>query len=382
MTTFYAARTPEQPDSPRLIPRDLDLPRLIDSPLEANLNNCYLRLVGFGAGNVFLKLEGLNPAGSVKLGPAIAMMERLESEGRARPGHNRIVESSSGNLGIALAIVCKVKGYAFTCVTDPNANPSTIKLMQAYGATVTVVGDRDADGGFLGTRIAWIRHLLQTDPRAVWTNQYANPANPGAHYATTAPSIHQAFPALDYLFVGAGTTGTLMGCCRYFAQHRPETKVIGVDTVGSVTFGGPAGPRYLPGVGTSRRPEIADMHIPTEVILIPEEDAVRTCRRLLDTHGLLTGGSTGTVLAAVQNYRVPLGSSVVAISADFGDRYLDTLYDPVWVAARFPSLPETANHPPAGPGHPFGITTDPLTPRRLRHSPAIGFRSRRRAHQH
>lgn len=311
--------------------------RFIDSPLQANLDDVFLRLDGFSRGEVYLKLEGLNPAGSVKLRPAIWMVETLAAQGRIRPGHHHIVESSSGNLGIALALVCKVKGFQFTCVTDSNVNPWAVKVMQAYGATVVVVEERDAKGGYLGTRIEQIRRMLDADPRMVWTNQYANSANAGAHYAGTAPVIHRAFPDLDYLFVGAGTTGTLIGCTRYFARHSPKTKVIAVDAVGSVTFGGAAGPRHLPGLGTSRRPEIADLQEPTEIILVAERDAVRTCQHLLDRYGLLAGGSTGSVVSATEHYPFPPNSTVVAISPDFGDRYVDTLYDPDWVGARFPA---------------------------------------------
>lgn len=321
-------------------PPERGLARFVDSPLEANLEDCYLRVRGFGEGEVFLKLEGLNPAGSLKLRPAIWMIEALESEGRLRPGYHHVVESSSGNLGIALAIVTKVRGYPFTCITDPNANSWAVKIMRAYGAKVVIVRERDEQGGYLGTRIRSIHRLLETDPRAVWTNQYTNPANPGAHYAVTAPEIHRAFPDLGYLFVGAGSTGTLIGCARYFARHGVGTKVIAVDSVGSVTFGGAAGARHVPGLGTSRRPEIANLHEPDDVILVPEEAAVRACRQLLDRHGFLAGGSTGSVLAAVQAYPVPTGSTVVAISPDLGDRYVDTIYNREWVAARFPALAE------------------------------------------
>ena len=264
----------------------------------------FLRLAGLSAGEVYLKLEGLNPAGSVKLRPAVQMIETLESQGRIRPGH-RVVESSSGNLGVALAIVCKVKGYQFTCVTDPNANEAAVQLMSTYGARVVVVDKRDAEGGYLGTRIALVLQLLDADPQLVWTNQYANPANADAHYAFTAPEIHHAFPDLDYLFVGAGTTGTLAGCTRFFARHSPATKVVAVDAVGSVTFGGTAAKRYLPGLGTSRRPQIADLCDPYDVVLVAEQDAVRTCRRLLNRSGLLVGGSTGSVLTAVEHYGLP-----------------------------------------------------------------------------
>jgi cysteine synthase A len=312
--------------------------QFINSPLQANLDNCFLQLAGFRTNRVFLKLEGLNPAGSVKLRPAISMIERLESENSIRPGYHHIIESSSGNLGIALALVCRVKGYAFTCVTDPNTNPWSVKVMRAYGAGLIVVQERDEEGGYLGARIDRIHRMLEMNPRYVWTNQYANNANPDSHYAFTAPQIHEALPDVDHVFIGAGSTGTVIGCARYFARHRPSTKVIAVDTVGSVTFGGPRGPRFIPGLGTSRRPEITDLYDVDEVLFVSEEEAVLACRRLLDHYGFLAGGSTGSVLAAVERYPLLPDSTAVAISADLGDRYVDTLYDPGWIAERFPLL--------------------------------------------
>lgn len=318
--------------------------RIIDSPLDAESGGVFLRLRDIRTADVYLKLEGLNPAGSLKLRPAVAMISRLEADGRLRPGYNEVIESSSGNLGVALALVCKVKGYPFTCVTDANVNPWAVKVMKAYGASVIVVRERDEEGGYLGTRLRLVRQLLSAAPQLVWTNQYANPANAGAHYALTAPEIHQAFPAVDYVFVGAGTTGTLVGCAAYFAKHSSRTRVVAVDTAGSVTFGGPTAPRHIPGLGTSRRPEIADLHEPHEVVLVPEADAVLACQRLRDMYGLLAGGSTGSVLAAVEQYSLPPRSLVVAISADLGDRYVDTIYDPTWLDERFPAPNRPANH--------------------------------------
>jgi 2,3-diaminopropionate biosynthesis protein SbnA len=284
---------------------------------------------------VYLKLEGLNPAGSVKLKTAVALIEDAERSGSLTPGA-RVVESSSGNLGIALSIVCSLRGYRFTCITDPNASARSIPTMRALGAEVLVVEERDANGGYLGSRIALIRRMLDADPSLVWTNQYANVANPKAHSERTAASILREFGVVDYLFVGAGTTGTLMGCASYFRTFSPMTHVIAVDSVGSVTFGAPAGPRHIPGLGTSRRPELCDPAHLHDVVFVTESDAVRACRKISAEYGLLVGGSTGSVLAAVESYcpRMTPGARVVAISPDLGDRYLDTVYDDGWVTSR------------------------------------------------
>ena len=317
---------------------------IIESILDVNVN-AFLRLHDFlgPQRDVYLKLEGLNPAGSIKFKPARYMMQDLEERGIIQPGRNKILESSSGNLGVALALVCKVKGYPFTCITDPNANPAHLAHIRRYGGEVIVVTQRDANGGFLLTRFECIHQMQRDDPTYVWTNQYANPANPQSHYCTTGPEIHTTFPYLDYLFIGAGTTGTLVGCARYFREHAPRTTIIAVDSVGSVTWGDPPATRHIPGLGTSRPPEISTEVAtlqPTpirDIVMMPEVDTVRMCYEVLDRYSLWVGGSTGTVLCGVRRYQdyLPAEATVVAISPDLGERYADTVYNPAWVAEKF-----------------------------------------------
>lgn len=300
----------------------------------------FIQLQALGIAGLHLKLEGLNPAGSIKMKAAVGMINDLEAAGRIN-ANTRLIESSSGSLGVAVSMVCAERGYRFTCVVDPNTAPHNIKLMKTLGADVFMVDQRDENGGFLGTRIAYIQALVASDARYLWLNQYANPENPGAHARTTARAIANAFERVDYLFVGAGTTGTLMGCAQYFSQHRPETKIVAVDSVGSVTFGLPAGKRHIPGLGTSRRPEIFARAGMFAFEMIDECDTVAMCRFLAHSSGLLAGGSTGTVLAAVHKWRrrMPADAVVVAISPDLGERYLDTLYDDTWVQTRFGCIP-------------------------------------------
>jgi len=295
----------------------------------------------FGA-DVNLKVEGLNVAGSIKFKTALAMIEDLESRGLLEhtPGSRpkEIIESSSGNLGVALSLVCAAKGIAFTCVTDPNIASANLKLMKAIGAKVVSIDVRDDNGGFLGSRINYIRRRLECEPNLIWTNQYANEACKHAHQRWTCPAILRAFPKVDYLFVGAGSTGTLMGCCEYFRDHSPDTHVVGVDSEGSVTFCGVARPRHIPGIGTSRRPELFQGNLPHRLVQIPEVETVRMCRDLRDRLGLLLGGSTGTVLAAIKKLgrEISADAVVVALSPDLGERYADTIYDDNWVARTFP----------------------------------------------
>ncbi|WP_122430114.1 2,3-diaminopropionate biosynthesis protein SbnA, partial [Pseudomonas viridiflava] len=261
----------------------------------------FLKVSGLGH-DFFLKMESLNPAGSIKLKTAVGLVDDLQSRGLIGPD-TILIESSSGNLGVALAMLCAERGIRFTCVVDPNSSNHNIRMMRTYGAEVIRVETPDENGGFLGTRIALIREKIGSDSRYVWLNQYENAANPRAHARTTARSISQHFGHVDYLFVGAGTTGTLMGCLQHFRRHHPTTKIIAVDSVGSVTFNTPASRRYIPGLGTSQRPPIFNAAGVHALEMVPESRTVAMCRILARTKGLLVGGSTATVAAAVHAWR-------------------------------------------------------------------------------
>lgn len=309
---------------------------IVSCAYEVVTGRVFLELTGFVPRfSTHLKLEGLNPAGSIKLKTARALVQSLEDDNLIGPG-SALIESSSGNLGIALATVCAARRYQVTLVTDPNANPVSVKMMRALGAEVVVVRDRDCNGGFLHTRIDYIRRRVAENPTLVWLNQYANPANVAAHRDQTAIEVLAGFGAPDWLFVGAGTTGTLMGCVERF-RDIPATTVVGVDAVGSVSFGGRPAPRRIPGLGTSRRPEIFRDDGSFQKVLVEEPDTIRVCRRVARDYGLLVGGSTGTVLAAVEAFseRIAPGSRVLVISPDLGDRYLDTVYSDEWVTEHF-----------------------------------------------
>ena len=307
---------------------------IIESPLQLIFRDLFYRLAAFaGSHDVFLKLEGFNITGSIKVKTAIGLVEDLERRGIARPHETVIVESSSGNLGLALSLVCAIRGYKFICVTDPNANRATIRGMELYGAKVIVVEDRDPAGGYLGSRLKKIDQILQSDPNAVWLNQYANIANKNVHAEQTANEIAREFDKVDWVFVGTGTTGTLAGISERLRQKFPRIKVVAVEPVGSVTFGGAPGKRNIPGIGTSVRPKLADLVKPDRIVAVKEEKTVETCLSFVREYHMLVGGSTGTVLAAVQQLAPEFrrGDTIVAISADLGEKYLDTIYNPAWV---------------------------------------------------
>jgi len=307
---------------------------IIESPLELVFRDLFYRLRAFdGSHDLFLKLEGFNVTGSIKIKTAVALVEEMEQRGIARPQETVIVESSSGNLGLALSLVCAVKGYKFICVTDPNANRTNIRAMELYGAKVIVVEERDGAGGFLESRFKAIDQILQSEPKAVWLNQGANIANKNVHAEQTANEIAREFDKVDWIFVGTGTTGTLGGISERLHYEFPRIKVVAVEPVGSVTFGGPPRKRNIPGIGTSVRPKLADLANPDRVVAVSEEKTVEACLSFVRDYHLLVGGSTGTVLAAVQELTPEFtpGDTIVAISADFGERYLDTIYDKAWV---------------------------------------------------
>ena len=305
---------------------------IISVPQAFNEDDLYVDFRSIIGHQLFLKCEGFNFAGSIKLKAAAEMVEAAEREGRLTP-ESVLVESSSGNLGVALSVLAASKGYRFLCVTDSRCNLSTRLLMEALGSQVHVITEPDARSGFLGARLNYLRALCASDERYVWLNQYTNPNAWKAHYRTTGPAIARQFPGLDVLFVGAGTTGTLMGCARWFREwHRP-VRVVAVDSVGSVTFSGQAGRRMIPGLGMSVNPPLLDKSYVDEAICVEEADTIRACHRLA-RHGFLFGGSTGTVVSGAIGWldRNDAGElTAVAIAPDLGERYLDTVYQTNWL---------------------------------------------------
>ncbi|MFF7296301.1 2,3-diaminopropionate biosynthesis protein SbnA [Streptomyces sp. NPDC008265] len=305
--------------------------KVISTPQEFNQDDLYVDLGAITGQRLFLKCEGFNFAGSVKLKAAAAMVEAAERDGLLT-ADSVLVESSSGNLGVALSMIAAAKGLRFVCVTDSRCNLQTRLLMEALGSQVVVVTDPSPTGGLLGARIEHVRALCASGDRYVWLNQYTNPNNQLAHYRSTAPAIARAFPDLDVLFVGAGTTGTLMGCARFFrAWHRP-VRVVAVDTEGSATFGQAPGRRMIPGLGAAMRPPLLDTSFVDDVVHVGERDTIRTCHRLA-RHGFVFGGSTGTVVSAATRWlaRQERPLTAVAIAPDLGERYLETVYQTNWV---------------------------------------------------
>ncbi len=314
---------------------------IINSPTELVFRDLFYKLDDFANGHeVFLKLEGLHITGSIKFKTAMGLIEDLELRGVANPGETTLIESSSGNLGIALSLVCAAKGYRFICVTDPKANSSNIKGMELYGAGVIVVNKEDPVDGYLGTRLKTIQKLLDTEPNSIWLNQYANPAAMNVHAEQTANEIIDEFDKVDWMFVGSGTTGTITGVAKRLREAFPHIKIVAVEPEGSVTFGGESKKRSIPGIGTSIRPPLADNIVPDKIVRVTEPQTVESCLHFVRNYHLLVGGSTGAVLAAIKQKasEFATGETIVAISPDLGEKYLDTIYEPSWVTANIDNI--------------------------------------------
>jgi cysteine synthase A len=305
---------------------------VISSPHRYNEDELFVDLAPTFGHSLFLKCEGFNFAGSVKLKAANEMVEAAERSGLLT-SDSVLVESSSGNLGVALSLIAASKDYDFLCVTDTRCNLSTRRLMESIGSRVHVITEPDPTDGFLGARLSYVSELCASDSRYVWLNQYTNQANWKAHFWTTGPAIARTFPQLDVLFVGAGTCGTLMGCARYFRERRPSVRVVAVDAVGSVTFGGPSGRRMIPGLGATIRPPMLDEDYIDDVVRVEEVDTLKACHTMA-RKGFLFGGSTGTVVSGAINWLNMYDAhdlTAVAIAPDLGERYLDTVYNANWV---------------------------------------------------
>jgi len=285
---------------------------------------------------LYAKLESFNPGGSIKDRPALHVLLRALERHEVKPGAT-VIESSSGNMGIGLAQVCRYFGLRFICVVDPKTTSQNIAMLNAYGAQLEIVTAPDPHTGeFLDARLTRVQELLAATPGAFWPNQYANLDNAYAH-RTTMREIVDALGRVDYVFCAASTCGTLRGCAEYVREHRLPTRVSAVDAAGSVIFEHVPHKRLLPGHGASRHPELLRRDLVHSYTLITDLECIDGCRRLLQREAILAGASSGAILSAIEKRfcEIEPGSVCVAILADRGDRYLDTVYDDAWVMHHF-----------------------------------------------
>ncbi len=280
---------------------------------------------------LYAKLEYMNGVGSIKDRPAFWILKRAIERGDVDE-RSCIVESSSGNFACALATYCALLGLPFVPVIDPNISPAYEAYLRAHCARVVKVTERDDTGGFLKTRLAAVRSLLATVPRAYWTNQYENLDGVAAHYQLTAGEICRALPDVDYVFMGVSSAGTVAGVSQRLKRHRSAIQVIAVDVEGSMAFQRTPRPRRISGIGASIRPPLISQAIIDDICIVSEPQTVAACRRLLAEHRLFVGGSSGSAYAAVQAYfagrRLPGGRrpKVLFLCADRGTAYVHSIF--------------------------------------------------------
>jgi len=314
--------------------------RLMDGILHTIGNTPLVKLtkvfrnIGF---NLYAKLEAFNPGGSVKDRAALKMLERAIESGQIHQA-TTIIESSSGNMAIGLAQACAYFGLRLICVVDAKTTTQNRRILRAYGAEVDVVTEVDLESGeLLQGRLKRVEHLLRTIADSFCPNQYKNPYNARAHHKTMQEIADFLHNRVDYLFCSTSTCGTIRGCSEYISNNGLRTKVIAVDAVGSVIFGGESSKRLIPGHGAAVRPALFKEGMAERCVHVTDLDCVVGCRRLVQKEGILAGGSSGAVLSAVRKMaqEIPDGANSVVILPDRGERYLETIYSDEWVAEHF-----------------------------------------------
>ena len=271
------------------------------------------------------KLESFNPTASVKDRIAGAMVQAAEEAGTISPGRTVLVEPTSGNTGIALAMVAAARGYRLILTMPDTMSTERRAMLRAYGAELQLTPGAEGIQG----AIDLARELVDEIPEAYLLQQFANPANPAIHARTTAEEIWADTEGqLDVLVAGVGTGGTITGCGRLLKQRHPGLKVVAVEPAGSAVLSGqPPGPHRIQGIGAGFVPPVLDRDLIDEVMAVSDEEAMVIGRRLAREEGLLSGVSSGAaVAAALQLGQRPEleGKRIVVILASFGERYLST----------------------------------------------------------
>ncbi|NIT59969.1 MAG: cysteine synthase, partial [Aliifodinibius sp.] len=315
-----------------------------DDILQAIGNSPMVRLNNIGRDlpcKLFAKVEAFNPGGSVKDRIAVNIIDEAERNGRLKPG-GTVVEATSGNTGVGLAIVCAIKGYKSVFVMPDKMSKEKIQLLRAYGAKVvitpTAVVPEDPRSYY-----SVANQIVEETPNAILANQYHNPENPLSHYQTTGPEIwRQTCGLVTDVVIGMGTGGTISGVGKFLKEKNPDVHIVGVDPTGSILLETwqrgvvpddlEAFPYLVEGIGEDFLPSTLDLSVIDEILRVTDKDSFLMARRLVKEEGIFCGGSSGSALAAAVRHAQKLSPDhlVVVVLPDSGSRYLSKLFDDEW----------------------------------------------------
>lgn len=320
---------------------------------------------------IYAKLESENPTGSVKDRTAIGLLRALAESGRLTTnGH--LIDSTSGNFGVAVAYLAREIGLRFTAVIDPRTTAENVDRIKEFGANIELVTNLDNTGGYLLSRLERVQELISSPGKEdlVWINQYSNPANPLIHYQTLGSElVRQVSERAEVVLVAVSTGGTFAGIAKRFRESAPNIRLVAVDVEGSVALGGHPARRLLTGIGASRRSDFVAEDLVDDVIYVSPTEAMNACHQVRANADLWLGGSGGAVIAAAIRYfhEVPGCREAAAVIPDRGENYSQTIYDDAWLRQNCISIETAPSYKLRGASvrhsdRPMEISSTQLTP--------------------